>query len=196
MCNLSKTVFGSECRRSRCCGLAALVVVAVLSARALATDAPPTVDVLSVRLVSAGLTEQQLKTVLCVTNPNTNELGFRRVTVSLDVSGLPFASGVSDSPIRLPPLSSTAVPFTVSTTTQNIGPQLLGLLQSGSLPYRISGTVSLDGVLGLTLPFSRSGHLDLLRAALRWQAPPRMRHYANAWQRARKLRDSRSQPAY
>ena len=144
----------------------ALALAAGLSACALATDAPPTVDVLSVRLIGLGLIEQQIETTLCVTNPNANEIAFRRVAVSLDLSGLPLASGTSDLPVRLPPASSTAVPFTGLTTLRNIGPQVLGILQSGSLAYRIHGTVSLDGVLGLTLPFVRSGRLNLLDGGL------------------------------
>ena len=133
---------------------------------ALATGAPPSVDVLNVRMVGIGLTEQQLATTLCVTNPNASELAFRRVTIALDVSGFPLATGESDLPIRLPPLSSTAVPFTVVTTVQNLGPQLLGILRGGSLDYRVHGTVSLQGGLGLTLPFSRSGRLDPLSGGL------------------------------
>ena len=58
------------------------------------------------------------------------------------------------------------LPFTVVTTVRNIGPQLLGLLQGGELAYRVHGTVSLDGALGLTMPFSRSGRLKLLDGGL------------------------------
>ena len=139
-----------------------LAITGLVSGCALAGGAPPTVDVLDVHLVGIGLTEQQLATTLCVTNPNTTELAFRRVTVALDVAGAPLAAGASDLPVRLPPMSSTPVPFTVVTTVQNLGPQLLGILHGGSLDYRVHGTVTLQGGLGLTLPFSRSGHLDPL----------------------------------
>ncbi len=143
-----------------------IALAAAVSGCALATATPPTVDVLDVRLVGVGLTEQQLATTLCVTNPNATELAFRRVTVALDMSGSPLAAGASDLPVRLPPLSSTAVPFTVVTTVQNLGPQLLGILRNGSLDYRVHGTVSLQGTFGLTLPFSRSGRLDPLAGGL------------------------------
>ncbi len=142
------------------------LLVGLLSGCALATATPPTVEVLDVHLVGIGLTDAQLATTLCVTNPNANELAFRRVTVALDVSGAPLAVGASDLPVRLPPLSSTPVPFTVVATVQNLGPQLLGIVRGGSLDYRVHGTVSLQGVLGLTLPFSRSGHLDPLAGGL------------------------------
>ena len=143
-----------------------MALAATLSGCALASDTPPSVDVLDVRFVGIGLTEQQLATTLCVTNPNTNEIAFRRMTVALDVSGTLLAAGASDLPVRLPPSSSTAVPFTVVTTVQNLGPQLLGILRSGSLDYRVHGTVSLQGTFGLALPFSRSGRLDPLAGGL------------------------------
>ena len=58
------------------------------------------------------------------------------------------------------------VPFTVVTTVQNLGPQLLGVIRSGSVDYRVHGTVAFRGVLSLTLPYSRSGRLDPLAGGL------------------------------
>jgi hypothetical protein len=45
------------------------------------------------RLVGLGLTEQHLEATLSETNPNTNAIGFRQVTVDINVSGLLLASG-------------------------------------------------------------------------------------------------------
>lgn len=143
-----------------------LEFASVVSACALASDTPPSVGVLDVRLVSFGLTEQQLATTLCVTNPNTNAITFRGVTIALDVSGSPLAVGASDLPVSLPPLSSTVVPFTVLTTVQNIGPPLLGILRSSVLDYRVHGAVSLQGAFGFSIPFSRSGRLAPLAGGL------------------------------
>ena len=145
---------------------AALLTLAVAGC-ALATATPPSVDVMDVRLVGLGLTEQRLAVTLCVTNPNKIDLNFRRVTADLDVSGQPLATGASDLAVRLPPLSSTPVPFTVVTTVQNLGPQLLGILNTGSVDYRVHGFVSLEGALGITLPYSRSGRLDPVADGLR-----------------------------
>ncbi len=143
---------------------AAAVLVLSLSGCALATDARPSVEVMAVRLVEVGLTDQPLAVTLCVTNPN--EIAFRRVTVDFDVSGAPLAAGASDLAIQLPPRASTTVPFTVVTTVQNLRPQLLGTLHTGSVDYRVHGTVTFQGALGLTLPYSRSGHLDPLAEGL------------------------------
>ena len=126
---------------------------------ALATASTPEVQVESLELREVGLLDQVLAVMLCVTNPNRSELAFQRVTMALDVAGLPFAAGASDLPVLLAPLESTAVPFTIATTIQNIGPQLLAVARDGALDYRLHGTVTLTGALRVTLPYSRSGQL-------------------------------------
>ena len=121
---------------------------------------------MDVRLTAIGLTEQQLAVTLCVTNPNQSELSFSQIATALDVAGSPLANGLSDVPVHLPPLASAAVPFTVVTTVRNLGPQLGAIFRSGQVDYRLHGSVSLQGGLALTIPYSRSGRLDLLASGL------------------------------
>ena len=130
---------------------------------ALATATPPQVEVAAVELRGASLFEQALGVTLCVTNPNPSELAFRRIRVALDASGRPLLEGVSDTAVRLPPGASILVPFTVVSTVRNIGPQLLGVARTGALDYRLRGSITLD-TLGITVPFSRGGRLDLAEA--------------------------------
>ena len=126
---------------------------------------PPTAEVQDVQLTGVGALQQLLAVTLCVTNPNDSEIAFRRVTADLDVAGAPLAAGVSDLSVRLPPHAATLVPFTVTTTVTNLGPQLLGIVQSGAVEYRVHGTVTLQR-FGLSLPYSRAGRLDLLSGGL------------------------------
>jgi len=146
--------------------LLTVLVAAGLTGCTLITSAPPTVGVLDVQLTALGIAEQRVAATLCVTNPNPNALSFKRVTVALDISGQPFAVGATDLPVILPPQSSIAVPFTVVTTVQNLGSQLLGVLRSGGVDYRVHGTVALRDGLGLVLPFSRSGRVDPLTGSI------------------------------
>ena len=139
---------------------AAAALALCMTGCALLTADRPTVDVMDVRLVGLGLTEQQLAVTLCVTNPNPDQLAFKHVTTALDIAGLPLAEGGSDVPVILPPRSSVAVPFTVTTTVTNLGPQLAGIFQTGGLDYRLHGTVTLAGGLAFTVPYSKSGRLD------------------------------------
>ena len=114
-----------------------------------------------------GLLDQSLGVTLCVSNPNDAELSFRRVAVTLEVAGAPLAESASETPVRLPPRASVLVPFTVATTMRNIGPQLLDVVSTGGVDYRVRGRVQLDGALPITLPFSRGGRLDLLAGGTR-----------------------------
>lgn len=52
------------------------------------------------------------------------------------------------------------------TTVQNLGSQLLGLIEAGRIEYRVHGTVTLQGAFGLTLPYFRSGQIDPLAGGL------------------------------
>ena len=133
---------------------------ALLAGCALASATAPTVDVASVQLRGVGVLDQALDVSLCVYNPNPRELAFQRVRAGLDVAGSFLAESESEVPVVLPPRAATVVQFSVGTTVRNLGPQLLSVLQTGSVAYRLHGTVQLAGSLGLTIPFSRSGRLD------------------------------------
>jgi len=107
--------------------------------------------------------DQTLGVTLCVTNPNNSELAFQRIQVVVDAAGSPLAEGTSEAPVRLPPRSSTLVPFTVVSTVRNVVPQLFGGLSTGAVEYRLHGFITLE-TLGITVPFSRSGRFGLLTA--------------------------------
>lgn len=144
------------------------VALALLAAGcALAVATPPEVEVADVELRGLGLLDQALGVTLCVSNPNTTELSFRSVTVALEVANAPLAEGASERPVRLPPMASVLVPFTARTTARNLGPQLWDVVRSGGVAYRLRGSVQLDGPLGISLPFSRTGRLGLLAAGAR-----------------------------
>ncbi len=145
--------------------VAAALITVLCTSCALVTATPPQVEVASVQVRGAGLLDQALAVTLCVTNPNTSQLSFRRIVVDVDAEGSPLAEGVSDTPVRLPPGSSVLVPFTVVSTVRNLGPQLLRAISTGTVDYRLHGSITLD-TLGITVLFSRSGRLDLLSAGL------------------------------
>lgn len=141
----------------------AWLAVLLCAGCALATATPPQVEVASVRLRDVGLLDQTLDVTLCVTNPNAPELAFRRIQVAVDAAGSPLAAGTSEAPVRPPPQLSGLVPFAVVSTVRNLGPQLLGVLGTGAVEYRVHGSITLDA-LGRAVPFSRSGRLGLLTA--------------------------------
>ncbi len=140
---------------------AALLSCALLSSAlgGCASVRPPQVDVLQAGLSSAGLLDQQLQVQLCISNPNARELAFSRVSFNVDVAGERLASGTNESPVTLPPLRSVSLPFSVATTTRNLGTQLGSLLGTGTLPYTVSGRILLRDFPLFAIPYSVSGHL-------------------------------------
>ena len=120
---------------------------------------PPRVDVLQVRLSSVGLLDQQLQVQLCISNPNARELAFSRVTFDVDIGGERLASGVNDSPVTLPPLRAVSLPFSVATTTRNLGAQLGSILGTATVAYTVSGRIVLRDFSLVGIPYSVSGRL-------------------------------------
>ena len=137
---------------------AALVLMACVPCGC-ATVRPPRVDVVQARISSAGLLDQQLQVQLCISNPNARELAFSRVSFEVDVAGDRLASGANESPVTLPPLQSVSLPFSVATTTRNLGEQLGSILGSGTVPYTVSGRIVLRDFGLFAIPYSVSGRL-------------------------------------
>ncbi len=151
---------------SRVALMLALLVLLVPGC-ALTTATSLEAEVAAVELRGLGLLDQTLAVALCVSNPTDAGLSFRRVAAALEIAGAPLVEGASEAPVQLPPRSSVVVPFTVTTTVRNLGAQLLDVVGSGGVEYRVRGRVQLDGTLPVTLPFSRSGRLDLLAMGTR-----------------------------
>ena len=120
---------------------------------------PPRVDVLQARLSNVGLLDQQLQVQLCISNPNARELTFSHVTFNVDVGDKRLASGVNDSPVTLPPLQSVALPFSVATTTRNLGVQLESIFSTGTIPYTVSGRIVLRDFSLIGIPYSVAGRV-------------------------------------
>ena len=140
--------------------VAAIVAASLLGGCALFT-APPDVQVARVAFRGGDLLDQAFTVDLCAYNPNDRTLAFQRVDAAVDIAGAPFAAGVSNAPVLLPPHQSVLVPFSVSTTTGNMIPQVLGILRTGAVSYRVHGHVMAGEQGGFIVPFQRSGRFDL-----------------------------------
>ena len=124
-----------------------------------ATVQPPKVDVLQAQISTIGILDQRLQVQLCVSNPNNRELAFSKVTANVAIGGERLASAVNDTPVTLPPLSSVTLPFTVSTTTRNLGDQLGSIFNSGAVRYTVYGVVVLRDFSLIGIPYSVAGQV-------------------------------------
>ncbi len=123
----------------------------------------PQLSVVGVELVKSDLWEQRLKVRMRVQNPNPRTLPVKAITYTLDVEGQQLASGESDASFVVP--ASGEAEFDMSVTT-NLAVTLLKLLARGSdamqtVPYRLSGTLSLSEGWLRSVPFQQQGTFKL-----------------------------------
>lgn len=118
----------------------------------------PKLSVADVRLGQVDLFEQRFDVGLKVENPNDFGLTIEALEIELEVSGRPFARGVSHEATRLAASATTVVRVDAVTQSNDLIRQLKtlpGMLKDG-VPYRIRGRVKTDRS-PLWLPFDHAG---------------------------------------
>lgn len=120
----------------------------------------PTLSIVNVELLKSDLWEQHLKVRMRVQNPNDRTLPVKGISYTIDVSGQPFASGVSGASFVVPANGEAEFDMNV---TANMAGALLKMLGHGAdgIDYRIAGKVSLSEGLLRTVPFEQHGTFKL-----------------------------------
>jgi LEA14-like dessication related protein len=152
--------------------LVALALMPPLAACAAAPGrlAPPDVALRDLRLVGAGLLQQDVDLLLSVTNPNSRDMPLNGLRVTLDLNGQPLAKGYSNASVTVPRLSTITVPVRASIGSLDLVRRFMDLGTRGGLDYALRGEALLDTVGDAALPFEASGTLDLTADA---PTPPR-----------------------
>jgi LEA14-like dessication related protein len=139
--------------------------VAMLASCALAPKfETPKLSVVDVQIQGSDLWAQHLKVRMHVQNPNDIALPIKGITYTIEVDGQQFASGESATSFVVPALGEAEFDMNV---TSNMAGALLKLLAHGpdvlgqSVPYRLSGKVSLSQGLLRSIPFDEHGTFKL-----------------------------------
>jgi len=144
----------------------ALWLLLSLTACAAFDDAvPPEVSLSNVRLVGGGLVDQELQVDLRIRNPNNFELPLDGLTFNLELNGQPFADGFTNEAVTVPSLGEAKVPVTASINLIDLVQQMLALGRQGDLNYRIDGLAYLSGLIERTVPYEKTGRLELMPRA-------------------------------
>jgi LEA14-like dessication related protein len=119
----------------------------------------PTLSIVGVRLEGSDLLAQHLKVRLHVQNPNDRTLPVKAIAYTLEVDGQPFATGESAESFVVPALGEAEFDMNVTT---NVAGTLVRLLTRGpdalaSVPYHLSGKVSLSEGWRQSIPFEQRG---------------------------------------
>lgn len=133
----------------------------------------------SLRPQQIGLEEQTLLVGLRIRNPNDRTLPINAMTYRLWLDGEEIAAGGGALERQIPAFGEEQVEVSVTANAARLAARLpLLALRRDPWPYRISGTVTVAGVV--PIPYRHSGEIDpqrLLRAAAdaaprRGQGPP------------------------
>lgn len=139
-----------------------LLVLAVSACAPIESAQPPQVRLADIRLLPGGLFEQKFELELVLTNPNNFDLPLDGMTFKLALNDAPFAEGVSNASVTVPRLGEARVPVVATTTILDIMQQVLALGGKGDLTYRLEGLAHLGGLSSRSVPYERSGKLQLL----------------------------------
>jgi LEA14-like dessication related protein len=109
---------------------------------------------------------------LNVFNPNGYRLDATRLSYNVQVgdagNGVNLAAGTLDGQWSVQSGDSTTVTIPVSFTYAGIGAAGRQLLNSGAVPYRVNGDVTVGTVVGnFTVPYSSTGRFTALGGASR-----------------------------
>src|SRR3954469_10200270 len=140
----------------------AMAVAAGCSTLGKAAFQQPIVNLKDVAVQGVGLTGGQLAVKLNVYNPNGYRLDATRLSYNVQVgdtgTGVNLATGTLDSQFTVQSGDSTTVTIPVAFTYAGIGAAGRQLLNSGAVPYRVNGDVTVGTVVGnFTVPYSSTG---------------------------------------
>ena len=132
----------------------------------------PIVTFKDLRVRGLGLTGGSLDAYLNVYNPNGFKLDATRLTYKVTVGGdAEVGTGVLDSRFTVQDKDSTIVRIPIDFTYAGIGAAGRQIMQSGSVPYNVTGDVTVATPLGnFTVPYSGSGRFSAFGGA---QSNPR-----------------------
>ena len=148
---------------------AAIAITAGCSTLGKAAFQQPVVKLKDVAVQGVGLTGGQLAVKLNVFNPNGYRLDATRLSYNVQVGdNVNLATGVLDSQFTVQSGDSTTVTIPVSFTYAGIGAAGRQLMNSGAVPYRVNGDVTVGTVVGnFTVPYSSTGSFTAFGGASR-----------------------------
>ena len=120
--------------------LAALAMIA--GCAGLALQEPLNVNLVGLEPIEGQGMEARFAAKVRVQNPNDTPIDFNGVSITLDVRGERFATGVSDASGTVPRFGDTVLTVPVSVPVASVVRQVLGLVSGGDrtrLDYRVRG---------------------------------------------------------
>jgi LEA14-like dessication related protein len=147
---------------------AALAVFAIAGCASLGMGGfkEPIVTFKDLRVRGLGITGGSIDAYLNVYNPNGFKLDATRLTYNVSVGQNPLGNGVLDSRFTVQNNDSTTIRIPIDFTYAGIGAAGRQMMQSGSVPYTVTGDVTVGTPLGnYTVPYTGSGRFSAFGGA-------------------------------
>jgi LEA14-like dessication related protein len=147
---------------------AALAVFAVAGCASLGMGGfkDPIVTFKDLRVRGLGITGGSIDAYLNVYNPNGFKLDATRLTYNVSVGQNPLGNGVLDSRFTVQDHDSTTIRIPIDFTYLGIGAAGRQMMQSGSVPYTVTGDVTVGTPAGnFTVPYSGTGRFSAFGGA-------------------------------
>ena len=124
---------------------------------------PPRVSLADIRVENFTGFETVFQIQLRVINTNEVDLNVKGLDAQLEINGQPFATGVSNTPVKIPSFGTELVTVAVYSSVIKMFKSVYGLHESEELKYRLNGKlrVSGDSTFATTLPFESAGEVRL-----------------------------------
>jgi LEA14-like dessication related protein len=148
--------------------VAALAVFAIAGCATLgrAGFTQPIVTFKDLRVRGLGLTGGSIDAYLNIYNPNGFRLDATRLTYNVKVGDNPLGTGALDSRFTVQNNDSTTIRIPIDFTYAGIGGAARQMMQSGSVPYNVTGDVTVATPVGnFTVPYSGSGRFSAFGGA-------------------------------
>jgi LEA14-like dessication related protein len=124
---------------------------------------PPRISLANIRVQELSGLETVFEIQLRVFNTNDVDLNVKGIEAMLEVNGQAFATGVSNTPVKIPSFGTELVAITVYSSVMNMVRSVVGLGEAEELKYRLQGKIKASGehTLPVTLPFESQGQVTL-----------------------------------
>lgn len=141
--------------------LAVFAIAGCASLGALGGFREPVVTFKDLRVRGLGLTGGSLDAYLNVYNPNGFRLDATRLSYKVLVGENELGTGILDSRFNVQEKDSTTIRIPVDFTYAGIGGAARQMMQSGSVPYTVTGDVTVATPVGnFTVPYSGTGRFS------------------------------------
>jgi LEA14-like dessication related protein len=124
---------------------------------------PPRISLANIRVQEVSGLETAFEIQMRVFNANDIDLNVKGISAELEINGQPFATGVSNTPVKIPSYGTELVTVTVYSSVIKMFKSVYGLKDSEELKYRLKGKVRVSGnnMASTSLPFESEGQVTL-----------------------------------